>query len=69
MHQSGDRRIARQVVEQHALSMKLASSIKLSDKKNWTSCNDSINSGYGAPWVKNVIASFAAKRSLGMKSR
>ena len=31
MHQSGNRRIARQVVEQQALAMKLASSITFSD--------------------------------------
>ncbi len=28
---------------------------------NWRSCNDSINSGSGALWMRNVIASFAAK--------
>ena len=33
MHQSGNRRIARQLVEQHALAMKLASSIKFSDEE------------------------------------
>jgi len=38
-------------------------------KKNWRSCNDSINSGCGTPWMRNVIASFAAKSLPGGKSR
>ena len=36
-------------------------------KKNWTSCNDSIDSGSGTSWMRNVIASFARKSSLGGK--
>ncbi len=28
---------------------------------NWRSCNDSINSGTGTPWMRNGTASFAAK--------
>jgi hypothetical protein len=38
-------------------------------KKNWRRCNGSINSGSGIPWMRNVIASFAAKSSLGGKFR
>ena len=30
-------------------------------KTNWRSCNDSINSGTGTPWMRNGTASFAAK--------
>jgi len=37
-------------------------------KKNCTSCNDSINFGSGTHWMRDVIASFAVKSSLGAKS-
>jgi len=36
-------------------------------KKNWTSCDDSINSGIGTHWMKNGIAWFAAKSLLDGK--
>lgn len=37
-------------------------------KKNWPSCNDSINSGIGTRWMRNVIAWFAVKSSPAGKS-
>jgi len=34
-------------------------------KKNWPSCNHSIDSGSGTRWMRNVIAWFAAKIITG----